>query len=770
MLRRVEVAVRVRQISSDERVCVTLDEANNAISAYDETGLYASSPGRRYREDLLLDETVSNREVFERLILKKMQAVTEGSPDTLCFLAYGHTSSGKTHTIMGSESAPGVLTLCVEELLRREGVVEVAMLEVYMDNIHDLLAEGSPRRVRRRQGAIVVEGLTTCSIVSIAQWQSVAAFGMRSRRTAPTERNPRSSRSHAIFSVKTRCARMCLVDLAGSERQDVFSPQLNKESISINKSLSRLSTVLEALSMQTIRNDGSRSYVNFRDTALTVLLQRYLSGASMTTFLACVHPAARYYQETVSTLRYTQRLKKIQTLTTRPNSHVSNSMRSSENQALLDQLVQLQQQLQQGEASNKRLEASHQQRVAELEAALATHQKVGRPCSGGQEARVRDTKRVAGWLLSRVLGNLPQLNVGYDEYFDSFFPSSVQVIGYVSTMVCLAPRPAGDSNLAFLDVGNFAMGLSMVDAGIPPLVRLHRVGCCKPDLWEGHECDEAGHLMYVLAFFEVNSQTTEWMPCDGTQLSCCGGYVSSEPLLPIATVLCVATAAPSALKESILQKLITLQGEQEEAMMQRDGLAPSFEPDDCDESNVEDLLDSIVQQNTPDPPSRSSDSDTGIGRELLRQAQTPGAICTPFRETSSDGSKSSNPSLTIARMATQRVAASPTPPSVSPQSSPPTPVAASPAAAPMVRETSACAVFEKTAAPATTPLAPSPQSPSPPPAFGAAIHSPHPISTSDIEISVDAALALDRIPVLKARRRRKGNVVQIEACGGCSTA
>ncbi|CAD2222363.1 kinesin [Angomonas deanei] len=580
-----------------------------------------------------------------------MSSATKENPDTLCFLAYGHTSSGKTHSIAGNEKEAGILTLCVEELLRREGLVEVTMLEVYMDSVYDLLSNGDARRIRRRSTgggsmAILVENLTTCTLSTVEQWKSVSSYGMKSRRTAATERNARSSRSHAIFTLKSPGVRLCLVDLAGSERQTVFSPQLNKESISINKSLSRLSTVLEALSVQQVKEDGSRSYVNFRDTTLTVLLQRYLNGASSTTFLSCIHPSLSFYQETLSTLRYTQRLRKIKTSFVKPDANEMSLMKVTEHQELLDELARLRQFVEENKMTAADKAVAQEKRILELEKSLEKQKSVNQaagsvaPASHHHPQRVKDTRRIAGWLLSRVLGQLPQINVGYDDYFDRFFPSSIQVIGYVSTMAHLAPREDGDVKLAFLDVGDLAIGLSMVDAGIPSFVRLHRITCRDVDSWEAHEFDEAGHLVYVFAFFEVDQSVMEQMnegDDEGESLECCRGYMSSEPLLPIATVVCVPESLPDEVKERVLQRLVTLQGEQDEALDQQNR---SCDRSLSEENNValDQLVDdSLVGEEEKDAMTSSSSS---LSREVARQALDTSHIVTPYRDDSdSDSSK-----------------------------------------------------------------------------------------------------------------------------------
>lgn len=666
--RRVEVAVRVRpDTESRHNSCVSLNHATRRITAQDDIGANVLAGRRSYKEDFLFDEHVSNRAVFEELVLQKMRAATPEHPDTLCFLAYGHTSSGKTYTIAGSEQEPGILALCVEELLRGEGVVEVAMLEVYLESVNDLLAHGEPRHIRRRQGmrgpVIVVEGLTTCSLTSVEQWNAVAAYGMSSRRTAPTERNSRSSRSHAIFTIKSRGVRLCFVDLAGSERQTVFSPQLNKESISINKSLSRLSTVLEALSNQRVAQDGTRSYVNFRDTTLTVLLQRYLTGASMTTFLACVHPSADYYQETLSTLRYTQRLKRIRTCITKTDEGEWSGLKVSEHQVLLDELTRLREQMKVSENATKLVEATHRRRIAELEHTLAKQGGLHDGAAGASAPlspapremnarRVRDTRRVAGWLLSRVLGDLPELNVGYDAYFDAYFPPSVQVIGYVSAMASLVPRTAGDDPLAFLDVGDLAMGLSMLDAGVPPFVRLHKSVCSDLSNWAGCEWDGTQSVVYVLTFFEYHPTAMSSAAEDAAgmeeALPCCGGYVTSAPLLPIATVLCVAASTTRRVKEEVLQRLVDLQCEQHEAVAEQakaGARTPSLSssmlssrqdgfPSDAALLDASEMR-NISEAESDDTASASTDSTSGgafLAQEVRRQAADTSHIVTPFQE------------------------------------------------------------------------------------------------------------------------------------------
>lgn len=69
----------------------------------------------------------------------------------VCIFAYGQTGTGKTFTMEGTEEARGVNYRTLEELFRiireRQGLfqyeITVSALEVYNEQIHDLLLMGS---------------------------------------------------------------------------------------------------------------------------------------------------------------------------------------------------------------------------------------------------------------------------------------------------------------------------------------------------------------------------------------------------------------------------------------------------------------------------------------------------------------------------------------------------------------------------------------------------------------------------------------------------
>ena len=182
--------------------------------------------------------------------------------------------------------------------------MSIGMLEIYNDEIYDLLGstgasmqekkDGAMRaggkaslEIRRNQnGRIEVPNLTKEKVTGIKEVMALLKRGNSNRATATTDLNEHSSRSHMVLSVdvvsglgetSNNAGTLYLVDLAGSERvrkSNVEGDNL-KEAGFINKSLSALGNVMEAL-------DRKASHIPYRDSKLTYLLQNSLGGNSRT--------------------------------------------------------------------------------------------------------------------------------------------------------------------------------------------------------------------------------------------------------------------------------------------------------------------------------------------------------------------------------------------------------------------------------------------------------------------------------------------------------
>uniref|UniRef100_A0A3Q3VLG4 Kinesin-like protein n=1 Tax=Mola mola TaxID=94237 RepID=A0A3Q3VLG4_MOLML len=256
-----------------------------------------------------------------------------------CIFAYGQTGSGKSFSMMGNGEQPGLIPrLCCslfERIHREENEahtfkVEVSYMEIYNEKVRDLLdPKGSRQSLKVREHKVLgpyVDGLSQLAVTNFEDIEVLMSEGNKSRTVAATNMNEESSRSHAVFSIIVtqtlfdlqsgnsgeKVSKMSLVDLAGSERvsKTGAAGERLKEGSNINKSLTTLGCVISALADQSA-GKGKAKFVPYRDSVLTWLLKDNLGGNSKTAMIATVSPAADNYEETLSTLRYADRAKRI---------------------------------------------------------------------------------------------------------------------------------------------------------------------------------------------------------------------------------------------------------------------------------------------------------------------------------------------------------------------------------------------------------------------------------------------------------------------------
>ncbi|CAN4106589.1 unnamed protein product [Withania somnifera] len=141
-------------------------------------------------------------------------------------------------------------------------------------------------------------------------------LGDLNRAVGCTALNNRSSRSHSVLTVHVHgedtsgyIIHSCLhlVDLAGSERVDkseVTGDGL-KEAQHISKSLCCLGDVITALAQK-------NSHIPYRNSKRTLLLQNSLGGHAKTLMFTHVSPEGDSFGETISTLKFAQRVSSVE--------------------------------------------------------------------------------------------------------------------------------------------------------------------------------------------------------------------------------------------------------------------------------------------------------------------------------------------------------------------------------------------------------------------------------------------------------------------------
>ncbi|KAF7120388.1 hypothetical protein RHSIM_Rhsim13G0007800 [Rhododendron simsii] len=244
----------------------------------------------------------------------------------VCIFAYGQTGSGKTFTMTGpkdlTEQSQGVNYRALSDLFllaeQRKNTfrydVSVQMIEIYNEQVRDLLVTEIHNS---SQSGVNVPDASLVRVSSTYDVIELMNLGQRNRAVGATALNDRSSRSHSCLTVHVEgrdltsgtILRGCmhLVDLAGSERvhkSEVTGDRL-KEAQHINRSLSALGDVISSLAQK-------NSHVPYRNSKLTQLLQDSLGGQAKTLMFVHISPEADAIGETISTLKFAERVATVE--------------------------------------------------------------------------------------------------------------------------------------------------------------------------------------------------------------------------------------------------------------------------------------------------------------------------------------------------------------------------------------------------------------------------------------------------------------------------
>ncbi|KAG7391861.1 hypothetical protein PHYPSEUDO_003067 [Phytophthora pseudosyringae] len=321
----------------------------------------ANSSWKVFTFDRILGPEETQNDVF-REVEPIAQSVVDGFK--ACIFAYGQTGSGKTYTMEGTPSDPGLNYRIISHLFQSVQLrgaiytpependkdqddemnglngatessvyhVQVGVLEIYNDSLRDLINTTNPKTLEIRHdsanGDIFVPDLTMATVSSPQQTIDVLRHAQTNRVTGKTNSNMHSSRSHSIVIVQISkrrpegdgadkdpaefeaeeegCGKLYLVDLAGSERvkKSNVSGEMLKEAAHINKSLSALADVMEAL-------DKKLAHVPYRNSKLTYLLQDVLNSSCKTVMIVNVGPTIENASETFRSLQLAERVRNI---------------------------------------------------------------------------------------------------------------------------------------------------------------------------------------------------------------------------------------------------------------------------------------------------------------------------------------------------------------------------------------------------------------------------------------------------------------------------
>ena len=292
----------------------------------------STATGHEFGFDHIFPMDTTQKAIYEITAKPVVMSCLAGFNGTI--FAYGQTSSGKTFTMQGvgqvDKNLRGITPRMIEEIYQTiettpettEFLIQISVTEIYKEKLRDLL-DVTQDNLKIRENptrGIYVDGVTE---KYVATQEDVFAFmdaAYGNRVVGHTNMNEGSSRSHLIVMISiyqndklignAKRSKLFLVDLAGSEKISKTGAQGDRleEAKKINQSLSALGNVINALT------DSKSGHIPYRNSVLTRMLQDSIGGNSKTTLIITCSPSEFNLAETISTLRFGERAKRIKNM------------------------------------------------------------------------------------------------------------------------------------------------------------------------------------------------------------------------------------------------------------------------------------------------------------------------------------------------------------------------------------------------------------------------------------------------------------------------
>ena len=303
----------------------------------------------RFNFDRIFPPNSTQEELYNFGVKEIIDGVLDGYNGTV--LAYGQTSSGKTYTMEGlidDESKMGVIPRMIDHVFNFirnnediDFIMKASMVELYQEKIRDLIdTKRVNLNIRETPSRVIyIENLSEYYVYCENDILNILKIGRENRAQASTKMNEHSSRSHSIFMItinqknnkegNAKTGKLYLVDLAGSEKitKTGATGTTLEEAKIINKSLTSLGIVINRLT------DGKSKHIPYRDSKLTRVLQESIGGNSKTCLIITCSPSVFNESETLSTLRFGERAKKI-----RNKAKINKEVTVMELQRIIDSL------------------------------------------------------------------------------------------------------------------------------------------------------------------------------------------------------------------------------------------------------------------------------------------------------------------------------------------------------------------------------------------------------------------------------------------------
>ena len=211
----------------------------------------------------------------------------------------------------------------IKDILEKEKIkidINIAFIQIYLETIQDLLCPKNTVKIRESaEKGIFLENCLWINVKNDKECKEAFERGEKNRMVESTEINEYNTRSHTILMIKIEKyysneeieqnvvtkGMLYLVDLAGSERiKPYIKGKQLEQTKKINNSLSVLGNCINSIVL-------GNSYIPFRESKLTRVLQEALGGNSNTSLIVTLSPSNLNSEESLSSLNFGSRAMKL---------------------------------------------------------------------------------------------------------------------------------------------------------------------------------------------------------------------------------------------------------------------------------------------------------------------------------------------------------------------------------------------------------------------------------------------------------------------------
>ena len=320
------------------------EEKIESLFSYDTRTITNTKTNEVFSFDSIISPSQTNNDLFENLIKSNITSLLKGI--NISIIAYGQTNSGKTFTIKGEpKSKDGLMFLCIKEIFNllnsnelniTKPLIKMSVIEIYNETVNDLIDTNKKNlEIRESPKGIYLNNLSECIITNFDKAIQVLNKVENNKNNSEAKINEKSSKRHTLFKLnlefnikeKKYFSQLNLIDLAGSENISKINGNINKGIITLNNIINKLS-------------QNNKTFVNYKESKLTRLLQHSLGGNSKTTMICTLIDDNEHYNENLNTLKFGIKAKNIKTSVKENETLIDkkNSNKNRENQALRNKI------------------------------------------------------------------------------------------------------------------------------------------------------------------------------------------------------------------------------------------------------------------------------------------------------------------------------------------------------------------------------------------------------------------------------------------------